>query len=189
MLSGIPCMLSPLRPWGWISYYHNSWPWGSLPATVPAMQKDASPLGIQSFISLAPPSHQPIPVPIPPWSCVLPSECPHPVYGKHVLLPQRTSGGWAVPHTVTSLCCAARTASLSYTPARPEGDSIHPVPPSSPSHYHRAPHLWGSAQMGGRGVRGNTSNWFKNSPNLQQITSKTLVISNFLNLFIPTDGC
>lgn len=102
-------------------------------------------------------------------------------------LAQRTQGKWAVTHTGTSICCAARAERLSFTQAWmrqtstqcPQNRTSYTV--SSSSHYLYLG--WG----GGLGETSTPTTWFKNSSNFQ-LSSKTILISNFQNLFIPTDG-
>lgn len=149
------------------------------------MQKDTSPLGNQSFLSLAPSSHPRAHTTLILWAS--PHSGPHLVYGEHVLLPQRTSGGRAVPphSTLAVLCCQD---SQPFLHPGPRETDIHPVPLSSPSHYHKAPHLRGSTQLGGRGIRGNTNNLVQK---LFQFTTNHFKNSSnfhFLNLYTSRWG-
>lgn len=187
MLSGIPCMLSPL------------WPWGSVTTT-----PGPGDLSLQQFpwcrkthllwetshffLWRHHPTPPPYPVPIPPWSCGLPLIVAL-IWsmGNMYSCPKELQEDGQCPHTVTLLCCVARTASLSYTQARGRQTSTQ-CPLSSPSHYHKAPHLGGSTQLGGRGIRGNTNNLVQK---LFQFTTNHFKNSSnfhFLNIYTSRWG-
>lgn len=152
------------------------------------MQRAASPLGSSHLLLWCTPTPR-LPQPVPSSYCGLPlTRGRHLASGKHVPSPQRTSRERAVP--AQHLHWAVLPGQTAVLSPRPKGDEFPPSVPQVLKAVTIKPlHLWGSTpRWGGLGETPSTpTTWFKNSSNFQQRTLKTLLISNFLNLFIPTD--